>query len=159
MSRATLTRARIKLRRILTETNNNVKPAMRDSANLLHKEMVRRVPKDTGNLAQTITAYVAKNGLRAEVGFRGKKGRRAGFYARFVEFGTKGHKVEPKKLQMRSGAQVLSDGSQVYGRSANIPALPPRPFMAPTWDTKKPDVVSRVAKAINDAVKSAQVAR
>lgn len=145
----TSTRARIKLRRILTETDSNIRGAMQDSANLLQKEIVRNAPVDSGNLRDSITAFVAKNGLRAEVGLRGKKAKRDAFYARFIEFGSKGHKVSTRK-------GVLSDGNNTFGKSADIPAMPARPFIQPAWDAKKPDIMNRINKVITDAVRKAQ---
>jgi HK97 gp10 family phage protein len=151
-SRVESTRARIKLRRVLQSTDNNVKPAMRDAVNLIEKEMRQRAPRDTGNLLDTLSSFVAKNGLRGEVGFRGKKGRRKAFYARFIEFGTKGHKVTA------ANRSVLAGAGEVFGTQAEIPALPARPFMEPAWFAKKPEVVNRVSKAVNDAIKKASQA-
>jgi len=62
-SSVTSTRARIKLRRILTETDARIKPAMQDAANGLMREVIARVPRDTGNLEDNITSLVAKMGL------------------------------------------------------------------------------------------------
>jgi len=146
--KVTSTRARIKIRRILQATENDVPKAMQDSANLLHKEMVARAPKDTGNLQNNISSKVLRKGLRAEVGFRGKKAKSRAFYARFIEFGTKGRKPR--------GRSNLTDSADFFGTEPDIPAMSARPFIAPTWDTKKPEVVSRVSKAINDAVRAAQ---
>lgn len=143
-------RAKIKLRRLLKETESGLRPAMQDSMNKLQKEMQRRAPNDTGNLKETITAYVSKDGTKGEVGFRGKKGKRQAFYARFIEFGTKGHQVSTYKKQ------VLSDGSNTFGTKAYIPPLPARPFIDPSWQAMKPEIVNRITKAINEAIKTAQ---
>jgi HK97 gp10 family phage protein len=144
------TRARIKLRRILTETDSGIKPAMQDIANNIHKEMVRRAPKDTGKLVNNISAYVAKNGLRAEIGFRGKKAKRDAFYARMIEFGTKSHIVNTK-----SGTKVLSGNGTTYGTRANHPGTPARPFMWPTWAQEKPRTINTIRRVVNDAIKKA----
>ena len=128
-SGVTSTRARIKLRRILTETDARIKPVIQDAANSLLKEIMGRVPTDTGNLKNSITAKVAKNGLSAEVGIRGKKAKRAAYYGRFVEFGTKG-----KDGANRTAAQ---------------------PFMEPAWDSEKPKIINDVERVIRKAVKEA----
>lgn len=146
----TSTRARMKMRRLLTMTDSGIKPAMQDAVNILTREMKGRVPVDTGDLKDNITGFVAKNGMRGEVGLRGKKARSRGFYARFIEFGTKGSTVEAER------AKVLSGAGGTFGTRANIPARPARPFMQPTWDAKKPEVVSRVERAINKAIAEAQ---
>jgi len=139
---------------------------MSDAANILHKEMLRRVPKDTGNLAENITSKVLRRGLRAEVGFRGKRAKRDGFYARFIEFGTKGYSgsnVTRANSALPGGSQTVqrssenkTDGSSWFGKYPDIPRRPARPFIGPTWEAKKPEVTSRVVKAINDAVTEAQ---
>lgn len=125
----TSTRARIKLRRLLQETEAGIKPAMQDSVNGLLKEVIMRVPRDSGNLEDNITGYVAKNGIRGEVGLRGKKARRMAFYAKFLEFGTKGQNGNPR---------------------------PAQPFLEPAWDYEKPKIVNRIEKVINGAIKKAQ---
>ena len=125
----TSTRARIKMRRLLQETDAGIKPAMQDSVNGLLKEVIMRVPRDTGNLEDNITGYVAKNGMRGEVGLRGKKARNRAFYARFLEFGTKGQGGNPR---------------------------PAQPFLEPAWDFEKPKIVNRIEKVINNAIKKAQ---
>lgn len=150
-SKWTSTRARIKLRRILQSVDSGVKPAMQDSANKLHREVIMNVPRNTGNLEDLITSHVAKNGLSAEVGLRGKKAKSRGFYLRFLEFGTKGHKVATIGRK-----KVLSSGDNTFGTNADIPALPARPVLQPAWDREKPYIIQRVTKAINDTVKKAQ---
>lgn len=139
-------RAKIKLGRIIKEVPEIVKPAMQDTVNRMHGEMRRRVPTKTGRLRDMITAFVSKDGRRGEVGFRGKKGRQKAFYARFIEFGTKGHRVTATKKQ------VLSDGSQTYGTAAYIPPLPARPFIGPTWDDAKPYAINKMGEAMRKAV-------
>lgn len=129
MSSFTSTRARIKMRRLLKETNSGIKPAMQDSVNGLHKEVIMRVPRDTGNLEDSITSHVAKNGMSGQVGLRGKKARSRAFYARFLEFGTKGQ-----------------------GGSTR----PAQPFLEPAWDYEKPKIINRIEKVISNAIKKAQ---
>jgi len=125
----TSTRARIKLRRILLETDSGIRPAMQDAVNSLHKEVMSRVPRNTGNLEDNVTSYVSKNGLVGEVGLRGKKARSRAFYARFLEFGTKGQGGGPR---------------------------PAQPFLEPAWDYEKQKVINRIGKVVSDAIKKAQ---
>jgi HK97 gp10 family phage protein len=143
-------KARIKLRRILQASQDEVKDAMRDAANVMHREMVSRAPVDSGTLKSSITAYVAANGMRAEVGLRGKKAQRDVFYARFVELGTKSYNVS---IQSR---RVLSNGTEVFGTRMSHPGTPSKPFIQPTWDYTEPQVIFRVEKAIKNAVEQAQ---
>lgn len=124
----TSTKARIKLRRILKESTDDIKPIMKRAADDLRDDMHRRVPVDSGNLKENITSFVAKNGLRAEAGFRGKKAKRRAWYARFIEFGTKPH--------MKS----------------NHPGTRAQPFIAPAWDSQKPQILKATNRAIKLAV-------
>lgn len=145
------TRARTKLRRILTGVDSGIRPAMQDSANKLQKDVISYIPRNTGNLEDLVTSYVSPSGLIAEVGLRGKKAKARGFYLRFLEFGTKGHKIK-----VGAKKKVLSDGENTFGTEANIPPLPARPVLGPAWDANKPAIIARVNKVINDAIKKAQ---
>ena len=129
-SKFTSVRARMKLRRILEGTNARIEPAMQDVANSLRNEVAERVPVKSGNLKNLITAQVSKNGLTAEVGIRGKKARSKGFYAYFLEFGTKN----------AGGGQRMA----------------PQPFLQPAWESEKPKIINKVSKVINKAIKEAQ---
>lgn len=153
MARAgmTSTRARVKMRRILMNHSDAIKDALKDSVNSMEKEMRSRVPKDTGITGEDITSFVSKGKtqFRAEVGFRGNKKTSRKYIARFVEFGTKAHKIETKK-----GALLV--GGDIYAKSANHPGTPARPFIGPTWDSEKPKVLSRVNRAISEAIRKAQ---
>lgn len=144
----TSTRARIKLRRILTASENNVKTAMKKAADDLRDDMKSGVPVKSGTLKNNITSAVAKNGLRAEAGIRGKKAKKAAFYAPWIEFGTKGHGIKPETRKV-----LVFEG--VFSASADHPGTPARPFMAPAWEAKKPEIIKSVTKAIDDAVKKA----
>lgn len=145
------TRARIKMRRLLTEVDSGVRPAMQDSVNELHKDAIMNLPRNTGNLEDLITAYVSKNGTVGEVGLRGKKARAQGFYLRFLEFGTKGHKVSVGK-----GKKVLSNGDNTFGTSADIPAMPARPVLQPAWDRNEQKIRNRFSKLKDKAIQKVQ---
>jgi len=142
----TSTRARIKLRRILTASENNVKVEMKKAADTLRDEMQARVPVKSGTLKNNITSAVAKNGLRAEAGIRGKKAKKAAFYAPWIEFGTKGHGIKPETRKA-----LAFEG--VFAMGADHPGIPARPFIGPAWDAKKPEIIKAVTKAIDSAVK------
>lgn len=145
------TRARTKLRRILTGVDSGLNPAMKDSINKLHKEILMNLPRRTGALEDLITSYVSPSGLIGEVGLRGRRAKAAGFYLRFLEFGTKGHKVS-----VGARKKVLSDGDDTYGTNADIPAMAPMPVLSPAWYREKPAIINRISKVIDDAVKKAQ---
>lgn len=149
-SRMTSTRARIKLRRILKESTDHIKPVMKESADTLRDEIKSNINDDSGNLSGLITSFVAKNGLRAEAGLRGKKAKKKGFYLRFLEMGTKSHKIAAYD------SEVLSSGKNTYGKNMNHPGIPARPALQPAWDKHKPRILKDVGKAIEEAVKEAQ---
>lgn len=145
------TRARIKMRRILTGVDSGIRPAMQDAVNKLHKEVIANTPRNTGSLEDLITSYVNSTGTVGEVGLRGKRAKAAGFYLRFLEFGTKGHHVK-----VGSGKKVLSDGDNTFGTNAYIPAMGPRPILSTAWYMEKPVIINKIAKVVNDAITQAQ---
>lgn len=77
------------LRTIHQTVDNEVRAAMQDGADKILDSMREFIPKDTGEGAEALTAYVAKSGLDAQIGLRGKKANRRFFYLRFLEYGTK----------------------------------------------------------------------
>lgn len=145
------TRARIKMRRILTGVESGIRPAMQDAVNKLHKEVIANTPRNTGALEDQITSYVNSTGTVGEVGLRGKRAKAAGFYLRFLEFGTKGHDVKTG-----SKKKVLSDGDNTFGTKANIPAMAPHPILSTAWYREKPVIINKIAKVVNDAITQAQ---
>lgn len=144
-------RAQQKLRRILTGVNSGIRPAMLDATNKLQKDVIMGLPRNTGNLEDLVTTYVSPSGLIGEVGLRGKRAKSAGFYLRFLEFGTKGHKVKVSKHK-----KVLSNGDDTFGTNADIPALPARPVLQPAWNRNKSGIIARVKKVIDDSILKAQ---
>ena len=156
-SGVTTTRARIKIRRILQNTDNGVPDAMEASARTLEAEIKQRVPRDSGDLADAISMKMLRRGLRAEVGIRGKKNRRNAFYARFIEFGTKGYSgrtIRRGATRNRSD-KLKADGSKVYGVYPDIGAKKGTGFMRLSWALHKNKLVRNVSGAIDDAVKQA----
>jgi HK97 gp10 family phage protein len=145
-SRVTSVKARQKIRAALKNTQDFMGPAMKAEADLLRDEIKQNAPRDTGEMVDLVTSFVAKNGLRAEAGFRGKKTRQKAFYARFFEYGTKGGTVSV------GSAKVLSGAGGTFGTTANIPARPAQPFIQPAWDKHKKGIVQRISKKIKFAM-------
>lgn len=73
------------------------------------------------------------------------------YYWRFVEFGTKGHKIRIKNRK------VLSDGGGTFfGREVNIPAIPARPFLRPAAEARARDAVEAMASQIRNGLYRAE---
>lgn len=72
-------------------------------------------------------------------------------HAHLIEFGVGPRRVEAK------GKRVLSDGTTVFGRLVQIPAVPAKPFMRPAWDANKEMVRDIFAKEMwTEIVKAAR---
>ncbi|MCY1556766.1 hypothetical protein D9M68_935470 [compost metagenome] len=131
------------------------------------------IPRDTGAGAEALSAFVSRDGLRAEVGLRGKRARQKFFYLRFLEFGTKGysgvlyhradgHTVNRDRSQLsgrnrlgRRDTKVKSDGENFFGKYPNIPARPAHPFMQPAFDLNRERWLQLVRRAISRTLQSA----
>ena len=100
--------------------------AIAESAQAVWADAVVRVPVDTGDLRDSVGLRVTATS--AEVGFSAKRFRRewkrAGWRARFVELGTKGHAAR------------------------NIPPQPPRPFLRPAFEANRRWIMERHRAAV-----------
>jgi hypothetical protein len=68
------------------------------------------------------------------------------WYARLVEFGTRGHVIKAKEKR-------LSDGSQFYGTEVRHPGTGSQPFFFPAYRLTKKRMRSRLQRATNSAAK------
>lgn len=146
------------LRNIHSTMDNELVPAMQQSADRILSTMRQLVPKDTGAAAAALKAFVSKSGLDAQIGIRGKRDMRRFFYLRFIEYGTKGyngtlyrradanavggeHTNNRDKSQLKGRRNALnqrptknkSDGHTFYGKYPDIPARPAHPGFARLW--------------------------
>lgn len=132
---AGVNRLRRTLRRIDPDARRLVQKAVADGAEAIRQDARALVPRDTGDLARGIDVALGRDGLTAQIGISpgGGKKRRAAradlFYARFIEFGTKGGNGQP--------------------------ARPARPFMGPAFDLNRTYVLDRMAEAIGKALRIA----
>lgn len=126
---------RRKLQNIDPEVTRGVREAMEAGAETVRQAAIRLVPRDTGNLARILAEPRAvgrkSGGFKTEVGFRTKRQRRDGWYAGFVEFGTKG-----------------SPGGR---RRRRIPPRRAQPFLRPALELSRP----RIRKAIEREIRRA----
>lgn len=125
-----------RLRRTLRNLPDNVtlpvKQSIKDGAEEIRFAMLKRVPVKTGALASVIKTKVSRDGLSAKIGFFGKKDmRKAGWRARFVEFGT--------------GPGVFKSGPR---KGQSFKGIPAHPFMLPAMREK----VGPIERDIDNAV-------
>ena len=154
----------IRLRKILREihktADNILRPVMQESANRILSDMKMLVPKDTGHGASSLTAFVSKSGLDAQVGIRGKRTQETSFYLRFYEYGTKGYSGERYRRQSRnikrSKKPKYSRRTKAsFGIYPDIPARRARPWLRPALDMNRESVRQLISAAIAETLRRA----
>lgn len=144
------------LRNIHTHLDNELKPAMQQGADQILATMQQLIPKDTGDGAAALTAFVSKSGLDAQIGLRGKKLNKRYFYLRFVEYGTKAY-TEGKKGAGGRNKRITNkaDGVNFFGKYPDIPARPAHPWLRPAYDVNKEFVLANVRRAVSNTLRRA----
>jgi HK97 gp10 family phage protein len=143
------------LRNIHLTMDNELKPAMQASADLILQTMRELVPKDTGEGAQALTAFVSKSGLDAQIGIRGKKDNQRFFYLRFLEYGTKGYDGKKRSGSRNRRPTNKSDGAHFYGKYPDIPARPAHPWLRPAKDLNREFVLANIREAVARTLRKA----
>lgn len=143
------------LRNIHTQLDNELKPAMQEAADKLLSTMKELIPKDTGEGAAALTAFVSKSGLDAQVGLRGKKLNKRFFYLRFLEYGTKGYTEGKRSGGRNKRVSNKSDGSHFFGKYPDIPARPAHPWLRPAYDVNKEFILASINHAVSNTLKRA----
>ena len=167
------------LRNIHAELDNELKPAMQKAADKLLATMKQLVPRDTGEAAEALKAFVSKSGLDAQIGLRGKRDNRRFFYLKFLEYGTKGYsgslyrrndagaiggehttnrdrsKLSGKNRLGRRDTKNKSDGAHFFGKYPDIPARPAHPWLRPAYDVNKEFVLASIRHAVSNTLKRA----
>jgi len=130
---------RRKLKRFPEEATGELKEEIEDGARQLQAETVRRIPRDSGDLANALKSKSAvgkkDKGLKWEFGLRGKKLQRDFFYWRFVEYGTKGF-----------------SGTDRRGRQITIPPMRARPALRPALEKVRKGMRKRIDQAMDRAL-------
>lgn len=121
------------LRRIGNQMESDLRPAMVQAANLVLATQKSLMPRDSGDAADALEAFVSKSGLDAQIGIRGKKDNRSFFYTRFVEYGTK---------------QYVRGDSTVASRPAH-------PWLRPSIDLNRDDIRLIISRAIASTLRKA----
>lgn len=143
------------LRNIHSQLDNELKPAMQEAADRLLATMKEMVPKDSGEGAAALTAFVSKSGLDAEVGLRGKKANKRYYYLRFIEYGTKGYAQGERSGGRKKRATNKSDGSHFFGKFPKIVARPAHPWLRPAYDVNKEFILASINHAVSNTLKRA----
>jgi HK97 gp10 family phage protein len=121
------------LRRIGNEIESDLRPAMVEAADLVLQTQTFLIPRDTGDAAESLTAFVSKSGLDAEIGIRGKKNNTRYFYTKFVEYGTKGYTRGETEIQAR----------------------PAHPWLRPSYDLNREQIFLLITRAIDSMLRKA----
>ncbi|KPX42701.1 HK97 family phage protein [Pseudomonas syringae pv. helianthi] len=143
------------LRNIHQNVDNELRPAMQEAANKILATMKSTIPRDTGEAAGALKAFISKSGLDAQIGIRGKKDNRRFFYLRFLEYGTKGYDGKKRAGNRSRSIKNKSDGSTFFGKYPRIPALPAHPWLRPSLDVNREVVMADIRAAVNRTLKKA----
>jgi HK97 gp10 family phage protein len=124
------------LRRIGTEMESDLRPAMVEAANLVLATRQHLIPRDPGSsdhIEDALEAFVSKSGLDAQIGVRGKKDNRHYFYGKFLEYGTK---------QYAQGDHTVA-------------ARPAHPWLRPSFDMNRDQIATIISRAIEATLRRA----
>jgi HK97 gp10 family phage protein len=122
-------------------TEGEISEASTEIAKAVLADQLRLVPRDQGDLAAALTYRVSKSGLNARIGLVTKQARSDHFYARFVEFGTKGF-----------AGRVRPGLANREPYTAVIPPQAPRPFIGPSFDMNRDEYVRAMDEAKRRAI-------
>lgn len=164
------------LRRIAAIEQSDLPKAMAQAADLVLATQQNLIPRDTGDGAGALQVKVSKNGLDARIGIIGKADNREFFYLKFVEYGTKGysgtiyrrqdadaigggHTVNRDRSQLsgrnrlgRRDTKNKSDGAHFFGYYPDIPARPAHPWLRPSYDLNRDDILIIIRGAISSTL-------
>lgn len=139
------------LRRLPEDCTDELKREVREAAELVHYEALKRVPVDTGALAQALRMRIGSRGLSAEIGYSKRRWKRAwdmaGWRARFIEYGTKGY--FPGDTRRTAGSKTTKKIKRY------IPPRPARPFLRPAYQAALLVIRPRLARALIKALDKA----
>ena len=128
------------LRRIGNQMESDLRPAMVQAANLVLATQQRLIPRDPSSsehIEDELEAFVSKSGLDAQIGIRGKKDNRKFFYGRFLEYGTK----------------------QYARGDSTVAARPAHPWLRPSYDMNREQIVDLITKAVASTLRKAAEAK
>lgn len=83
-----LPRLRRLLRRLPDDAKSEVRVAVNTALGMILREMLRRVPRDTGEGAGELRILMSRDGLSGKVGIIGARSWKKAFHLLFAEYGT-----------------------------------------------------------------------
>lgn len=164
------------LRRIAAIDKSDLPKAMAEAADLVLATQQNLIARDTGDGANALQVKVSKNGLDARIGIIGKADNREFFYLKFIEYGTKGYsgtlyrrqdadaiggghtvnrdrsKLSGRNRLGRRETENKSDGTHFFGYYPDIPARPAHPWLRPSWDLNRDDILVIIRAAISSTL-------
>lgn len=143
------------LRAISQNVESNVRGGMEEASNLVLESQRQFIPKDTGAAANALEAFVSKSGLDAQIGIRGKKDAREFFYVRFLERGTKGYSGTKRSGGRSRRSTMKTDASHFFGLYPDIPARPAHPWLRPSYDINRDEILVIIRGAIRQTLERA----
>lgn len=134
-------RMRLLLQRAPEEITKPLKAVFLESAQAVQFDAIRLCASNElkALLVSPRAIGVKSNGFKVEFGFRTKQMRTRGWFAHFLEFGTKPHS--------------LARGKKDSGAAGWHPGMAAQPFMQPAADMNRRENRKRVQQAMNIAVK------
>jgi HK97 gp10 family phage protein len=129
------------LRGLPDQLSDAIKREIREAAELVHYEALKRIPNEhqnpysTGELSSKFKVVIDRGGLRARVGSFGRNRAR---HSHFVEFGT--------------AAGTRKDR---YGNSYQHPGTPAKPFLLPAYQLTRVANYARIKAAVVAALDAA----
>jgi len=116
------------------KTTAKIEQSIANSTKAIEKGAKSRVRVRTGNLKKKISSRFDRGTLTGRVSAKTP-------YAHLVEFGAKAASVRPvtKKALLFKGG---------YSAKANVPARTARPYMRPSFEEEKPNLIRNVKKAV-----------
>jgi HK97 gp10 family phage protein len=115
---------------------NILRSALRAGAKVIAEEAKQNVPVKSGELRDSIV--LSTDARKGKVTAKAKTSL---WYAKFVEFGTAAHKINPK-----NGMSLLFGGRWV--KSVDHPGSNAKPFLRPALDTKANEAINAVGVQI-----------
>lgn len=124
------------LDKIGKESRKRIEQEIEATAYEIHSGALGRVPVDTGFLKNSLS--VQAKGMEARVESSVK-------YAPYVEFGTGGLVNVPAGLEEYA--------MRFKGKNDALVAMPPQPFLFPSFERERPQLVERIEKILKDQTK------
>lgn len=145
-----------KLRRMPDEVTEAVKVEINAFATAVLRDAQALAAPSSRRVAANLKKAILRKGLRAEVGIRGKRGKRVAWFAHFIEFGTRPHSLRRStRGSRRIGKLVARLEAQIRG--GWHPGTRARPFLFPAFRMARLVHGKRIRTSVDRAL--ARVAR